>query len=213
MRLSPRLVCRTFIQNMHPTPFPPSRWLAAAVLVSVLAAPVVTSAQSDNIAAIVAGMREDIRILDERTRSLTAEIEQLKRENHDLREGAGNANYVSLTQFNAAIAELQKSIRAGDADTALQLTKQLEKHATQVQAALDTLAKGGTGVRTTTPGPTFTPDPNYPKTGITYKVQSGDTLATIAQRNNSTVNWIQSANMISDPRSLQVGQTLFIPQK
>jgi LysM repeat protein len=213
MRLSPRRVCRTFSENMHQTISHFPRWLTAAVFVTALAAPAVTHAQSDNIASIIAGLREDIRILDERTRSLTAEIEQLKRENRDVREGAGGATNVSLAQFNTAIAELQKSIRAGDADTALQLTKQLEKHATQVQNALDTLAKGGTGVRTTTPGPTFTPDPTYPKTGITYKVQSGDTLATIAQKNNSTVNWIQSANMISDPRSLQVGQTLFIPQK
>ncbi|MCK7533083.1 MAG: hypothetical protein MZV63_19635 [Marinilabiliales bacterium] len=39
--------------------------------------------------AIVAGLREDIRILDERTRALTMEIEQLKRENRALREQAG----------------------------------------------------------------------------------------------------------------------------
>jgi LysM repeat protein len=182
------------------------------LVVAALAVPVATHAQ-ENVTAIVAGMREDIRILDERTRSLMSEIEQLKRENRDLRDGAGTAGYVSLSQFNTAVAELQKSIRAGDADTALQLTEQLEKHATQVQAALDTLAKGGTGVRTTTPGPAFTPDPNYPKTGITYKVQAGDNLAAIAKAHNSTVVWIQSANMIADPRSLQVGQTLFIPQK
>ena len=46
-----------------------------------------------------------------------------------------------------------------------------------------------------------------------YTVQSGDTLASIAQRHNSSVVWIQSANMIADPRTLQVGLTLFIPQK
>jgi LysM repeat protein len=186
--------------------------LGLVFMAATLAAPAFAPAQ-DNLAAIVAGLREDIRILDERTRSLTAEIEQLKRENRELREGAGNASYVSLTQFNAAVADLQKAIRSGDADVALQLTKQLEKHATQVQAALDTLAKGGAGPRTTTTPPAFTPDPNYPKTGITYKVQPGDTLASIAQKNNSSVIWIQSANMIADPRSLQVGQTLFVPQK
>ena len=185
-----------------------------AAFVLGLVAPAAVAAQ-DNLAAVIASLREDIRVLDERTRSLNAEIEQLKRENRDLREGAGSGATVTQTQLSSAIADLQKAIRAGDAEVALQLTKQLEKHATQVQAALDSIAKGGGGgPRTgTNPPPAFTPDPNYPKTGITYKVQSGDTLATIAKANNSTVLWIQSANMIADPRSLQVGQTLFIPQK
>jgi LysM repeat protein len=189
------------------------RWLALAAISAGVVSPVPVQAQSENIAAVVAGMREDIRILDERTRSLNAEIEQLKRENRDLREGAGNASYVSLQQFNAAIADLQKAIRAGDADVALQLTKQLEKHATQVQAALDTLAKGGVGsTRPAGPAPTV-PSVNYPKTGIPYTVEPGDTLASIAQKNNSRVDWIQAANGIADPRTLQVGQSLFVPQK
>lgn len=198
---------------MHPRFSCFSHWLVTGAALFALGHPTFVQAQSENVAAIVAGMREDIRILDERTRALNAEIEQLKRENRELREGGGAGKNVSPADLAAAVADLERAIRAGDKDVALQLTKQLERHATQVQQALDTLAKSP-GVRPpSTSGPAFTPDPNYPKTGITYKVEAGDTLAGIAQRNNSSVVWIQSANMIADPRALQVGQTLFIPQK
>jgi LysM repeat protein len=186
--------------------------LSSAAIVAGLIAPALGRAQSDNIASIIAGMREDIRILDERTRSLSAELEQVKRENRELREGAGNANNVTVAQLNAAVADLEKAIRAGDKDVALQLTKQMERLATQTQSALDTMAKGASGGRVNTPAtPSFTED--YPKTGVTYVVQQGDTLANIAQRFKSSIRDIQNANKIADARSLQAGQTLFIPQK
>ncbi len=185
--------------------------LAAAAFLGVSLAPAASHAQ-DNLAAVIASMREDIRVLDERTRALNADIEQLKRENRELRDSAANASTVTREQFNHAIAELDKAIRAGDKDVALQLTKQMEHLATQTQSALDQIAKGTNSARAS--GPTLTvPESRYPETGVTYTVQPGDTLAGIAQKNNSTVIWIQAANKIADPRTLQVGQTLFIPQK
>lgn len=187
-----------------------SRWLTGVALLAAIAAPTIASAQ-DQLASIIASMREDIRVLDERTRSLNAEIEQLKRDSRELRSSAANASSVSRDQFNAAVAELEKAIRAGDKDVALQLTKQMERLAQQTQAALETIAKGSSG-RISTPTPAV-PDAKYPETGITYTVAPGDTLAGIAQKLNSSVVWIQAANKIADPRTLQVGQTLFIPQK
>lgn len=212
MRLSPRSPCRTLTAfTMIPSrSVSISRWFARVAFAAAVAVPTLASAQ-DQIAAVIASMREDIRVLDERTRSLTADIEQLKRENRDLRNAAAGTSAVTREQFNAAVAELDKAIRAGDKDVALQLTKQMERLAQQTQAALDTIAKGSGG-RVATPTPTV-PDAKYPETGITYTVESGDTLAGIAQKLNSSVVWIQAANKIADPRTLQVGQTLFIPQK
>ena len=54
---------------------------------------------------------------------------------------------------------------------------------------------------------------DYPKSGITYTVQSGDSISKIARKNNSRIKWIQDANKISDPSKLQVGDEIFIPQK
>jgi LysM repeat protein len=117
---------------------------------------------------------------------------------------------VSVAQFNSALADLEKALRGSDRDLALQLTQQMERLAKQTQAALDTLAKSA-ATRAPTVSTSFTED--YPRQGVTYTVQSGDTLAGIAQRFNSSVRDIQNANKIADPTRLQVGQVLFIPQR
>ena len=53
---------------------------------------------------------------------------------------------------------------------------------------------------------------NYPKSGVSYEVQSGDTLSQIAVQFGSRVEYIQNANQINDPaRDLRVGDIIFIP--
>jgi LysM repeat protein len=47
--------------------------------------------------------------------------------------------------------------------------------------------------------------------GTTHVVQAGDTLASLAARYHVSVASLETANHISDPRKLQVGQTLVIP--
>jgi len=188
---------------------------AAILLIGLVATPIHSLlGQAYNPGAAIASLREDIRILDERTRALTVEIEQLRRENAELRDlvaRATDAKYVSLAQFNAAIAELDKAFRAGDRELAAQLTQQMERLAKQTQEALDTIARSAAATRGSAPKVTFTDD--YPKTGITYTVQPGDTLSSIATRFNAQIRDIQNANRIADPRTLQVGQVLFIPQR
>ena len=61
-----------------------------------------------------------------------------------------------------------------------------------------------------TPAPTFTPTPS--PTPIIYTVQPGDTLIGISKKFGVSVQIIQEANAIADPRSLRAGQTLLIPQ-
>ncbi len=62
----------------------------------------------------------------------------------------------------------------------------------------------------TTPFPTFTP--TFTPTPILYVVQPGDTLSEIARKFGVSIRTIQEANAITDPRTLQAGQTLIIPQ-
>ena len=47
--------------------------------------------------------------------------------------------------------------------------------------------------------------------GVTYTVQSGDSLAAIADRFGTTAEAIAQANGISDPTQLAIGQVLAIP--
>jgi LysM repeat protein len=188
------------------------------VAATLFVSPFVSHAQSPaqpnrDVGAIVAGLREDIRILDERTRALTIEIEQLRRENVALREQASStSNLVTVSQFNTALSELEKAIRSGDSEVLVKVTQQMERLAKQTQSAIDTVAKSTTGTRTTAPvNFNFTDD--YPKQGTTYVVESGDTISSIAQKFGSSVRDIQNANKIADARTLQVGQVIFVPQR
>jgi peptidoglycan/xylan/chitin deacetylase (PgdA/CDA1 family) len=87
------------------------------------------------------------------------------------------------------------------------------------QSATPTATSGTTSPTDSgTPGPSdtsgATPTPSIEPTlqpGVTYVVQLGDTLYSIAQRFGVTVDAIVQANNISDPTQISVGQTLFIP--
>ena len=52
---------------------------------------------------------------------------------------------------------------------------------------------------------------DFPKEGVSYTVQRGDTLSSIASRFGVPVKDITNANRIADPTRLQAGQTLFVP--
>jgi len=161
----------------------------------------------------IANLREDVRILAQRTGELSMRVEQLERENAELRRQTGGAaqTYATVVQLNEAVAELNRTIRSSAAssrsETLQQVSVQMERLARQTNAAIDSLAKGMT---TRAPVQTTFAD-DFPKEGVSYTVQRGDTLSSIAQRHGVSMRDIQNANKITDPTKLQVGQTLFVP--
>ncbi len=165
----------------------------------------------NNLAVDVANLREDIRLLAQRVGELTLTVEQLSRENSTLRSHASQS-FVTVSQLNESVADLNRTLQTGLAaqkrDILQQVAGQMERLGKQTQAALDAIAKGQA---TRPPVQTDFKD-NFPKQGVNYTVQSGDTLSGIAQKNNSSVQDIINANKITDPTKLQVGQSLFIPQ-
>lgn len=62
-----------------------------------------------------------------------------------------------------------------------------------------------------TPAPTATPT-DVP-TPIVYTIEPGDSLLTVAQLYNVSSSALQEANGILDPRTLQIGQEVVIPQQ
>ena len=172
-------------------------------------------AQSGPGSLDIANLREDVNLLTQRLGDLQIRVEQLERENADLKNQTGNAaqTYATVAQLNDAVAELNRTVKAATAETKTEtlekVSVQLEKLAKQTQAAIDALAKGQATRPAVTP-PSFTED--YPKEGFSYTVQKGDTLGGIAKKNHASVRDITNANKIADPTRLMVGQTLFIPQ-
>ncbi|HET7536431.1 MAG TPA: LysM domain-containing protein, partial [Candidatus Didemnitutus sp.] len=79
--------------------------------------------------------------------------------------------------------------------------------AKQTQAAIDAVAKN----QATRPVvQNFSDD--FPKEGVDYTVQAGDSIDLIAKKTNSKAKDIINANKLSDPSKIQAGQKLFIPQ-
>ncbi len=180
-------------------------------LLTVLAitAPAQTPAEPNRFEFV--SLREDVRLLTQRVGELSLQMEQLSRDNSAL-QGKLNQNFVTLEQLNRAIAELNQAMKAGLADqkreTLAQVAGQLERLGKQTNAALDALAKN----QATRPAVPATFAEDFPKVGVNYTVQTGDTLAVIAHKQNAKLQDIINANKISDPSRIRVGQTLFIPQ-
>ena len=184
----------------------------AGLIIALALAPIRLPAQPNSPAFELASLREDVRLLSQRMNELSLRVEQLERDNGDLRSKSGQT-YVTLAQLNEAISDAQKTMQAAlreqKRETLQQVSVQLEKLANETQAAINALAKGAV-TRPAVSTPTFTED--YPKEGVSYTVQRGNTLSSIAHKTNAKTQDIINANKITDPTRLQVGQTLFIPQ-
>lgn len=182
-----------------------------------LAAPL--SAQSDNLRVNVANLTQDVRQLTQAVKTMRLEIEALHRENARLREqvAAASSNRDTQTQIAALASDLERLRREyRSADEAQkkqiisEISRQMDAFAEETQAALGAIAEAaGSQPQIETPV-SFSSD--YPQTGITYTVRSGDTLSKIARDHGSTIKHIQNANKIVNPsRDLRVGETIFIP--
>lgn len=172
---------------------------------------------AQSVSTELANLREDLRGLTQRVNELQLQVEQLQRENNELRGQSGSASsYATVAQVNEAVAELNRTLKASVAnsknDTLQIVSVQMEKLANQMNAAIESLASARparTPSTATVRQTTFSDD--FPKEGITYTVQKGDTLAVIARKTGAKQQDIINANRISDPSHIQLGQSLFIP--
>ncbi|MDB6128231.1 MAG: Peptidoglycan-binding LysM [Verrucomicrobia bacterium] len=166
-------------------------------------------AQPQSAQVELANMREDLRGMVQRVGELSLRVEQLERQNGELRQklDASAPAYATLAQLNDAITDLKQAINAGDAATAERAASQVKKLGDATNAALDSLAKG----MATRPVVQTSFAENYSKEGVSYTVQKGDTLALIAKKTGAKSQDIINANKIADPSRINVGQTLFIP--
>ena len=160
-----------------------------------------------------ANLREDVRGLTQRVGELTLRLEQLEHENAELRSrsSAADKSWATLAQLSDAIADLNQNIKAAVAtaktETLQQVSVQIEKLARQTTTALDSLAKSP-APRASAPA-AFSED--FPREGMSYTVQKGDTLAVIAKKTGAKQQDIINANKLADPSHIVAGQTLFIP--
>ncbi|MCC5790320.1 MAG: LysM peptidoglycan-binding domain-containing protein [Opitutales bacterium] len=166
-------------------------------------------------------LRDDLRALqrevarqEDRIRELAREKEKLKEalEASQRRETASKQDLERLrTEFRES---QQQALRENRLRVLSETGRMIEELAEQTQKGLDALRQAISSRPTQRPTETeFQFSDDYPQEGITHVVERGETLSGIARRHNSTVRDIQNANRIARPESIQVGQTLFIPQR
>ena len=165
----------------------------------------------------LANLHEDVRMLSQRVGEMQMRLEQLERENRELRAKTAGAaqSYATVAQLNDSIADLNRSIKASAAaaknETLQQVSGQIEKLVHQTNAAIDAMNKAATTSRSpvVAPAPAFSDD--YPKEGITYTVLKGDSIGSVAKKTGGSLKDIINANKLADPSKIHAGQVLFIP--
>ena len=181
------------------------------ILIGMMGFTAVAQAQPGGPAYELASLRADLQLLQQRVGELALTVEQLNRDNSALQTKASQS-YVTLEQMNRAIADLNRSIHANLAEqkseTLSQVSTQMAKLGRQTQAALDAVAKN----QASRPAIQTNFSEDFPKEGVNYTVQTGDTLSGIAKKTGGKLSDIRNANKIADDTKIRVGQTLFIPQ-
>lgn len=192
------------------------RALLSFISVFLLVSPV---AAQDNLRVAVANLSQDVNLLGQSLKTMRLEIEELRRENARLRSQVSSASSKSdtnaqISNLSVAIETLRREYGSADAQQRQQilaeLNRQISALAKETQVAINSIAKAAYN-QPKVATPVHFSD-NFPKTGKTYVVRSGDTLSKIARDHGSTIKHIQNANKIVNPsKDLQVGETIFIP--
>tara|TARA_B110001452_G_scaffold262493_1_gene262606 strand:+ start:529 stop:1134 length:606 start_codon:yes stop_codon:yes gene_type:complete len=192
------------------------RALLSFISVFLLVSPV---AAQDNLRVAVANLSQDVNLLGQSLKTMRLEIEELRRENARLRSQVSTASSKSdtnaqISNLSVAIETLRREYGSADAQQRQQILAELNRQigalAKETQVAINSIAKAAYN-QPKVATPIHFSD-NFPKTGKTYVVRSGDTLSKIARDHGSTIKHIQNANKIVNPsKDLQVGETIFIP--
>ncbi|MEC7230359.1 MAG: LysM peptidoglycan-binding domain-containing protein [Verrucomicrobiota bacterium] len=173
----------------------------------------------DTLRITVANLSQDVNLLEQSLKTMRLEIEELRRQN--VRIHAQVAVASSNSDSSAQISNLSEAIEALRREFSLadkqqkqqilaELNGQISALAKETQSAINSIAKVAYNHAQLEEYVHFSDD--FPKTGKSYVVCSGDTLSKIARDHGSTVKHIQNANKIVNPsKDLQVGKTIFIP--
>ena len=176
-------------------------------------------AAQDSLRVTVANLSQDVNLLEQSLKTMRLEIEELRRENTSMRAQVASASSksdtsVQISNLSVAIETLRREYGLADAQQKQQILAELNRQvsalAKETQSAINSIAKV-TFNQPQVSTPVYFSD-DFPKTGKTYVVRSGDTLSKIARDHGSTIKNIQNANKIVNPsKDLQVGETIFIP--
>jgi LysM repeat protein len=170
------------------------------------------SAQNQEARALVADLSQDIALMDRQIRGMKLDIEILKdNQAETLNKSSVRALELKLNQMSNDLNILKKAVSAQEKRIKQailnEVAEQMDAYVSQINSQI---AFTESQVNSADVKKVFSD--SYPKSGVSYEVQSGDTLSQIAAQFGSKVQYIQDANQINDPaRDLRVGDIIFIP--
>ena len=162
-------------------------------------------------------LRQDVNLMRREIGELRLEVEQLRAENEALKRTINSLKSSSVgsetvrSQVSSVRASVSAQNEALKREIIAKVKKDIDALASQTNAAIQKLAKAVGTRPEVAPQKTFSTD--YPKTGVSYTVKSGDSISKIARAHNSRIKWIMDANEIADAKDLRVGVEIFVPQK
>ncbi len=178
--------------------------------------PFIASAQSSST---IAQMNQDMLLMNEQVGQLRAQVEEMQRQQAKMLKNyeALLKQQAVLTQnMNTFVAQTETKLEALPAreealkkEISAEVNKQLSALTRQIDATIKQLAEAQRSPAVASPTVHF--DENYPQTGYTHTVKSGETISRIAQQYGSSTRDIMNANKIADARTLRVGETIFVP--
>ncbi|WP_309398016.1 LysM peptidoglycan-binding domain-containing protein [Cerasicoccus maritimus] len=179
--------------------------------------PLFASAQSTAFAR----MAQDVQLLQEQVGQLSVQVESLQRQqlqmikNYEALLKQQAASTASLNNFVAQtetkLAALPEREAAAKREILAEVNKEIQALAKQTQDGFKKLAQAMNATPNITPQVNF--DEDYPTTGYTHEVKSGETISGIAKKYGSSIKDIMNANRIADATGLKAGETIFVPVK
>ena len=166
--------------------------LSNLISVFLLISPV---AAQENIRVTVANLNQDVNLLGQSLKTIRLEIEELRRENARLRSQVASASSMSdidaqISNLSVAIETLRREYVSADAQLEQQflaeLNRQISALAKETQSAINSIAKTAYNQPKVALPVHFSDD--FPKTGKTYVVRTGDTLSKIARDHLSLIH-------------------------
>ena len=166
-----------------------------------------------------AGLSQDVTMLKQQLGEIRLELERLFRVSNSLQvrlsaleQKNSGSGFVSEEFFNRELASLRSEVnrlnKANKEQIVSQVSEQIRVLASETEKSLQSMTGAGAAPATLQ---VVEFSDNYPKSGIYYKVQTGDTMSKIAKESGSRISYIINANKIPNPDRLQVGKELFIP--
>ena len=173
-------------------------WVVGILMAFVLG--LEAQAQSGSGSVRLANLEQDFRILEERLSLMSAELENVRRENASLRtQLVGDA--VSRSELEAIARQLEnrdEKIRGEIVDTVNVSMNDMLKQVREIV---------GNGRVSNEPRSI-----EHPDEGFVHLVKAGDSLYSIASQYESRVDWLRAANGEKTKNDLiKVGDELFVP--